>query len=227
MNRLWYTKPAGEWIEALPLGNGRMGAMISGEPFEGQIQLNEESVVYGGPLNRINPDAKKYFPEIRRLILAGKIQEAQKLELFALSGTPQSERPYQTLCDVNYHIEHEEGEITDYKRELDLEKGVATTTFIHNGSGYLMRSLISEKEDLLAVEFSSEKEFSMSVLITRGRFYNCAGIHESKKNISAVSGTDSGCGIFYFLYCTIHSRILLCIYKLECCQNDQSEICRI
>lgn len=69
------------WIEALPLGNGRMGAMISGEPFCGQIQMNEESIVYGGPLDRINPDAAKYFPEIRKLVLEGKIREAQKLEL--------------------------------------------------------------------------------------------------------------------------------------------------
>ena len=65
MNCLWYTEAAKSWIEALPLGNGRMGAMISGEPFCGQIQMNEESIVYGGPLDRINPDAAKYFPEIR------------------------------------------------------------------------------------------------------------------------------------------------------------------
>lgn len=62
MNCLWYTEAAKSWIEALPLGNGRMGAMISGEPFCGQIQMNEESIVYGGPLDRINPDAAKYFP---------------------------------------------------------------------------------------------------------------------------------------------------------------------
>ena len=59
MNRLWYTEVAKSWIEALPLGNGRLGAMISGEPFCGQIQMNEESIVYGGPLDRINPDAAK------------------------------------------------------------------------------------------------------------------------------------------------------------------------
>ena len=177
MDCLWYTEPARSWIEAVPLGNGRMGAMISGDPFKGQIQMNEESIVYGGPLDRINPDAGKYFQEIRKLVLEGKIQEAQKLELFALSGTPQSERPYQTMCDVNYTIEHENGEIRDYRRELDLEKGVAATTFSHNGTKYGMRCLISEKEDLLAAEFwtDQKKGLDMSVLITRGRFYNCAG----------------------------------------------------
>ena len=177
MNCLWYTEAAKSWIEALPLGNGRLGAMISGEPFCGQIQMNEESIVYGGPIDRINPDAAKYFPEIRKLVLEGKIREAQKLELFALSGTPQSERPYQTMCDVNYSIDHEEGEIRNYRRELDLEKGVASTSFVHNGAQYRMRCLISEKEDLMAAEFSTDREegLTMSVLITRGRFYNCAG----------------------------------------------------
>ena len=155
MNRLWYTEVAKSWIEALPLGNGRLGAMISGEPFCGQIQMNEESIVYGGPLDRINPDAAKYFPEIRKLVLEGKIREAQKLELFALSRTPQSERPYQTMCDVNYSIDHEEGEIRNYRRELDLEKGVASTSFVHNRAQYRMRCLISEKEDLMAAEFSN------------------------------------------------------------------------
>ena len=81
------------------------------------------------------------------------------------------------MCDVNYSIDHEEGEIRNYRRELDLEKGVASTSFVHNGAQYRMRCLISEKEDLMAAEFSTDREegLTMSVLITRGRFYNCAG----------------------------------------------------
>ena len=147
MNRLWYTEVAKSWIEALPLGNGRLGAMISGEPFCGQIQMNEESIVYGGPLDRINPDAAKYFPEIRKLVLEGKIREAQKLELFALSGTPQSERPYQTMCDVNYSIDHEEGEIRNYRRELDhfLEAcGKSLTPFLEISSTEFIIQMVKE-----------------------------------------------------------------------------------
>ena len=68
MNKLFYTTYAKEWLEALPLGNGRLGAMVYGEPFEGRIQMNEESVVYGGPIDRINPDAAKHFQKIRSLI---------------------------------------------------------------------------------------------------------------------------------------------------------------
>lgn len=106
MSKLWYTKPAESWIEALPLGNGRMGAMVYGQPFEGTVQMNEESIVYGGPVERLNPDARENLPKIRQLIKEGKIAEAEELEVYALSGLPQSERPYQTMGDLFYHIDH-------------------------------------------------------------------------------------------------------------------------
>ena len=101
MSKLWYTKPAESWIEALPLGNGRVGAMVYGQPFEGTVQMNEESIVYGGPVERLNPDARENLPKIRQLIKEGKIAEAEELEVYALSGLPQSERPYQTLSLIH------------------------------------------------------------------------------------------------------------------------------
>ena len=101
MNKLFYKTYAKEWLEALPLGNGRLGAMVYGEPFEGRIQMNEESVVYGGPIDRINPDAAKHFQKIRSLIKDGKIEEAEELSVYALSGTPQSQRPFQTLGEFS------------------------------------------------------------------------------------------------------------------------------
>ena len=73
MYKIFYADHAKEWLQALPLGNGRLGAMVYGEPSTGRIQMNEESVVYGGPIDRINPDASKHFPEIRRLIKEVKI----------------------------------------------------------------------------------------------------------------------------------------------------------
>ena len=126
MNKLFYTPYAKEWLEALPLGNGRLGAMVYGEPFEGRIQMNEESVVYGGPIDRINPDAAKHFQKIRSLIKDGKIEEAEELSVYALSGTPQSQRPFQTLGEFSYRIRHGEGEISDYRRELDRDGQLQT-----------------------------------------------------------------------------------------------------
>lgn len=100
MSRLWYEKPAAIWEEALPLGNGRMGGMVFGGIREEHLQLNEDSVWYGGYIDRNNPDALKNLPKIRKLILVGKIREAEELMIYALSGTPQSQRPYQSLGDL-------------------------------------------------------------------------------------------------------------------------------
>ncbi len=177
MSKLFYNECARGWIEALPLGNGRLGAMAYGEPFEGKIQMNEESVVYGGPVNRINPDTGRFFAEIRELMKKGQIEEAEELMVYALSGTPQSQRPYQTLGEFSYHIHHEEGGITDYRRELDLETGIASVQYTQNHTVYRMRAFISMETDVLAVEFSADKPaaLSMSALLTRGRYYNCSG----------------------------------------------------
>ena len=177
MYKIFYTDHAKEWLQALPLGNGRLGAMVYGEPFTGRIQMNEESVVYGGPIDRINPDASKYFPEIRRLIKEGKIEEAEELSVYALSGTPQSQRPFQTLGEFSYKIQNSGGEISGYRRELDLENGIVTVRYQQNGITYIMKAFISLEADTLAVEFSADRpgSLSMSGLLTRGRYYNCAG----------------------------------------------------
>ena len=76
--KLWYDCPAQVWTEALPLGNGRLGAMVYGTPGTEQIQLNEESIWAGRPNNNANPDALEYIPKVRELVFAGKYLEAQK-----------------------------------------------------------------------------------------------------------------------------------------------------
>ena len=80
MNRLklWYRQPAQDWNEALPIGNGRLGAMIFGKTDQERIQLNEDSIWYGGPMDRNNPDALTYLPEVRRLLVEGKLADAQR-----------------------------------------------------------------------------------------------------------------------------------------------------
>ena len=91
--KLWYTAPAKDWNEALPIGNGRLGAMIFGGVYEEHLQVNEDSVWYGGPMDRNNPDALKNLPKIREYIINGEIPAAEELMVNALSGTPQGQRP--------------------------------------------------------------------------------------------------------------------------------------
>ena len=94
---LWYQSPAAVWNEALPLGNGTLGAMIYGGTTVDRYQLNEDTVWSGGPQNRVNPDAKRYLPEIRRLLREDHIEEAQQLSEVALSGLPDEQRHYEPL----------------------------------------------------------------------------------------------------------------------------------
>ncbi|MGO4272651.1 glycoside hydrolase N-terminal domain-containing protein, partial [Paenibacillus sp. TAF58] len=92
--RLFFRSPAKHWDEAFPIGNGRLGAMIFGGPFSERLQLNEDSLWYGGPRDRHNPDALAHLPEIRRLIFEGKLKEAESLASLALTAIPETQRHY-------------------------------------------------------------------------------------------------------------------------------------
>ena len=103
MSQLFYTKPSHwDWNRALPVGNGRLGAMIYGEGSHEHFQLNEDSVWFGKKRERNNPDALANLDKIRKLILAGNIPQAEELCKYALAGTPQSQHSYQTLGDVYF-----------------------------------------------------------------------------------------------------------------------------
>ena len=104
MSRLWYKEPSKIWEEALPLGNGRLGAMVFGAPVDETIQVNEDSIWYGGKVDRNNPDTKTYLPEIRKLILNGEISKAERLMKMAMSGCPDSAHPSQPLGNIHFHF---------------------------------------------------------------------------------------------------------------------------
>ena len=118
---LWYEQPAKNWEEALPVGNGRLGAMIAGSPDQETIWLNEDSIWSGKPLNRINPDAKKYLPYIREMIRQGNIANAESLSLKALAGTPNSERAYQSAGEL--YIKFKNGKL-DIKANLTIGSSI-------------------------------------------------------------------------------------------------------
>src|SRR5688572_30396678 len=116
--KLWYDKPAKTWNEALPIGNARLGAMIFGKVNQERLQLNEDSVWYGGPVNGDNPDGRRYFPEVRRLLSKGKQIEAEELAQMGLMSNPKSMRPYQPLGDLHFYHDGEKKMISNYYRDL-------------------------------------------------------------------------------------------------------------
>ncbi len=128
--RLWYRQPAERWVEALPIGNGRIGAMVFGGVDHERLQLNEDTLWSGGPYNPINPDALAALPEVRRLVFAGRLQEAQALANAKLMGKPLGQMSYQTLGDLFISLPTITADsVRDYERALDLDTAVATTGF--------------------------------------------------------------------------------------------------
>ena len=127
-NVLFYTHPAREWNQALPLGNGRLGAMVFGNVNAERIQLNENSLWMGGPRDTNNPDALKHLAEVRRLLFAGLPVEAYAVAEKYSMGRPFRLESYQSLGDLRLTFEHE-GTPADYRLELDIDSAVARLTY--------------------------------------------------------------------------------------------------
>jgi alpha-L-fucosidase 2 len=127
-NILFYTHPAREWNQALPLGNGRLGAMVFGNVNAERIQLNESSLWMGGPRDTNNPDALKHLAEVRRLLFAGLPVEAYAVAEKYSMGRPFRLESYQSLGDLRLTFEHE-GTPADYRLELDIDSAVARLTY--------------------------------------------------------------------------------------------------
>lgn len=159
--KLWYDKPATQWVEALPLGNGRLGAMVFGDPAHEQFQLNEETVWGGSPHNNTNPKAKDALPRIRQLIFEGRNAEAQALCGPAICSPSANGMPYQTVGSL--HLDFEGiSQYTDYYRDLDITKAIATTRFTAGGVTYTREAYTSFPEQLLVIRLTASQKKSIS-----------------------------------------------------------------
>ena len=152
--RLWYRQPAVEWIEALPVGNGRLGAMVFGGVSRERLQLNEDTFFSGGPYDPNNPEALAALPEVRRLIFAGRYAEAEALANEKLMARPLKQMAYQPIGDL--HLEFP-GLAThaDYVRELDLDAAVARTRFTSDGVEHLREVIASPVDQVIAVRLAT------------------------------------------------------------------------
>ncbi|MCM1151221.1 MAG: glycoside hydrolase family 95 protein [Alistipes sp.] len=160
--KLWYGHPAASWEEALPLGNGGLGAMFFGDPRHECFQLNEETVWGGSPYNNTNPAARDALPEIRRLIFEGRNREAQELCGRAIcSPEGANGMPYQTVGSL--HLDFEGiGDYAGYRRELDLKRAVASVRFTSDGVTYTREAFASFADRLLIVRLTASRPGSIS-----------------------------------------------------------------
>ena len=161
--KLWYKQPAKEWTEALPVGNGRIGAMVFGKTDTERIQLNEESLWAGSQMNNNNPKASKNLKQVQQLILDNKIDEAGKLAQKTMLGTPPKIRSYQTLGDV--YLDFGSREILNYQRELDLETGICKTSYTSNGVNYTEQVIASAPDNVIVVHLSASSVGKLNLKI--------------------------------------------------------------
>lgn len=167
--KLWYKEPAKDWNEALPIGNGRLGAMVFGGVFQERLQLNEDSVWYGGPVDRNNPSAKKYLPEIRELIFAGRLREAEELAKLALSGIPEGQRAYQTLGDMYLYFNEDRAGFENYRRELDLNEAIVRVYYSSNGVNYEREIFATAVDGIIVMRIKADREGAISFRLNLNR----------------------------------------------------------
>lgn len=173
-NNMCYDTPANNWNEALPIGNGRLGAMIFGSLEKEQFQLNEDSVWYGGYRDRNNPDALKNLPKIRELILKGEITKAEKLMVASLSGVPQSMRLYQPLAELFLNFDNHKHEVKDYHRHLDLSTAIHTVSYKLNDYLYTRETFSSNEDNVMIIHLTTTNPdgITFTTLLKRGKFYD-------------------------------------------------------
>ena len=153
---IWYDKPAEYWEEALPVGNGSLAAMVYGDPSNERIQLNEETISQGSPYQNYNPEGKLYLDEIRRLIFEGKYEEAQTLAGQKLLSQKGEEMAYQTAGCLNIRWTDHKA-VTGYRRQLDINNAIATTSYTADGTEYTQEVLASLADRLLIVRLSASR----------------------------------------------------------------------
>lgn len=155
-HKLWYDSPAQVWTEALPLGNGRLGAMVFGNPGVEQIQLNEETIWAGQPNNNANPDALEWIPKIRQLVFDGKYREAQDMATAHVKSHTNQGMPYQTFGDLRItfpgHTRYD-----NYYRELSLDSARTVVRYNVDGVNYTRETFASFPDQVIITRITADK----------------------------------------------------------------------
>ncbi|MEO8472594.1 MAG: glycoside hydrolase family 95 protein [Chryseolinea sp.] len=156
--QMWYAKPAINWNEALPIGNGRLGAMIHGGVLIDKIQLNEQTLWSGGPKDGNNPEASKYLTLVRQAALNGQYKKADSLSKFMQGPYTESYMPMADVIVTHTRI----NDSVDYRRELDLDKALSSVSFKDRNATYKRTSFASHPDDVLIIHYTSSGNKSIS-----------------------------------------------------------------
>ena len=242
MNELRYGRAAAVWNEALPLGNGRLGAMVFGGVTLERLQLNEDSVWSGGFTNRVNPDARDHIPQIRELLRQGRIQEAEQLALRAFAATGDNERHYEPLCDVVlYYADAHPAmsmhalrnlssrdmskafppETEDYERTLCLRTGIHRVKYRLDGISYQRETFISAPHQVMCVRTRGGGPFD--VLLRRGSYVG--RLYAADRRTVVLTGVTGDNGVAYACALRVIHGEADMLGATLCCRGDCDLIC--
>jgi alpha-L-fucosidase 2 len=178
--KLWYNRPAEQWVEALPVGNGRVGAMVFGNPFREVIQLNENTVWGGQPNRNDNPEAKEALPHVRQLIFEGRYREAQDLVNQKFISKISNGMPYQTVGDLYLSFPGDKN-YTKYYRELNIEKAIATTHYDVDNVTYKREVFASVPDQIIIIRITAGRT---------GKLNFAASMDRPSQKVISTEGND-------------------------------------
>ncbi|WP_078498523.1 glycoside hydrolase family 95 protein [Paenibacillus selenitireducens] len=189
-------RPARVWTEAFPVGNGRLGGMVFGGIQTERIQLNEDSVWYGGPVENDFSNAANKLGEIRTLLQEGKVQEAERMALLNMSNAPHYFGPYQPLGELHLNITGEEN-VSDYRRELDLERGITSVEYRSGNTRYRREVFSSAVDQVLIIRLTASEPASISLTARLSRRPFEGTIRSESSNMLTMQGQCGPDGVHY------------------------------
>ena len=188
---LWYNKPAAQWTDALPVGNGRLGAMVFGGVERERIQLNEDTLWDGGPRDTNNPKALDALPRVQQLLFEDKNEEATKLAGETMLGVPHRIKSYQSLGDIILEFS-QGGDESEYRRELDLDTGIAKTTYNIGDANYKREVFSTAIDNLIVIRLTCDisEKITFDATMTREQDATVEVISDNLLRLSGQCGDD-------------------------------------
>ncbi len=195
---LWYRQPAKQWVEALPVGNGRLGAMVFGGIVKERIQFNESTVWNGEPHEYQHPGAWQHLATLRQLLFDGKQAEAEQIAADEFMSIPLNQKEYQAFGDIFLEFpDIKEQGISGYRRELQLDSAISAVEFIHGGIGYRREVFASYPAQAVIVRLTATKPHAVNFSVALKSAHEDSTTAALSRNILVMSGQVQKSAIRY------------------------------
>jgi alpha-L-fucosidase 2 len=192
---LWYTQPAAKWEEALPLGSGRLGAMVFGGTADERIQFNEDTLWTGKPHDYVRAGSGEVVPQVRQLLWDGRVDEAQKLIRARMLSDPVRQKAYQPFGNLRLHFP-DHVSASGYRRELDLDQALATTRYTLAGVDYTREAFASYPDNVIALRLTASQPGRLSFTVSLDSPHKSAVVSGRANRLGEPTG-DGATSLLY------------------------------